>query len=546
MSRKKAKKTYSYEEKPRRGHIKPAFALVFLLVVLVFTISPWRTAENYGMVAEPVADDASIVIDFDGDATQPADGTAVSVAPAEVSLPAEGVAAQQEPNMAAEPGSTAVSAAAASVAPTELTLPNGKPVSSTDKRVDLTGIGAGEIPAAVQCLSSMPNVMVIELGSSSLTGSSLSALQQAAPEARFIGTVQVNGTPVSTRAQSLDLTGLSHDAVAETASALSCLSNLRSVNLGDSASTSGLSWSDIGAIEAACPNAKVSYGFSLYGRDFSTSTGYMDLSYAYVDDGGAAVREVLPYMTACTYVDMDSCGVSSPDMAAIRDAFPDKKVVWRISFGSAGVYSVRTDVNRILASKPSVGGTLNTGDVQCLRYCQDLMYLDLGHNDDIDDISFVRDLPRLEVLIVAMDFFYDLSPVADLQRLEYLEIQTTRVTDLTPLSGLKSLHHVNLCCLYDGIDLNPLMGMTQLERLWIGALTPVDGGQLEQLYAALPDTLIDTTAVDPHDHQWRQISWDIENTGVIVYHPRYIHLRDQFGYNVLAYSFNYLDPKYRA
>lgn len=51
---------------------------------------------------------------------------------------------------------------------------------------------------------------------------------------------------------------------------------------------------------------------------------------------------------------MDSCGVSDEEMAAIRDDFPDVNVVWRIWFGTG--YSVRTDVEKILASQPQRAG----------------------------------------------------------------------------------------------------------------------------------------------------------------------------------------------
>ena len=54
--------------------------------------------------------------------------------------------------------------------------------------------------------------------------------------------------------------------------------------------------------------------------------------------------------------DRDYCGVSNEAMAQIRDENPNVEVVWRIWFGEN--YSVRTDVERILASKPTVGGMI--------------------------------------------------------------------------------------------------------------------------------------------------------------------------------------------
>ena len=513
MSRKKK------NPKPRRNHLRPFIILLFLGFFAIAAFSPFGDFADAGK---------SVIQNHAADAGQ-------QVQPAESDL------SQQSAAIVETPAASAMPVAASA------TLPNGSAVSGNARRVDLSGLTSADVQTAAGILASLPDVAVIDVGTCTLSGSELAYLQAVAPNARFSGTFRINGQDVSTRASSIDLKGLTSDAVADTAAALSCLRHVEYIDLGDD--SSGLSWSDVGTIEAACPDAVTDYRFSFMDEQYTTADKLFNLRYKTMNDGGAAVRAILPYMNSCLYLDMDSCGVSDTDMDAIRQDFPDMKVVWRINFGSEHVYSVRTDVIKILASKPSVGGLLSTEDVQCLKYCTDLMYLDLGHNDDIDDISFIANFPRLEVCIIAMDFFEDLSPIAACTNLEYLEIQTTLVHDLTPLANLKNLKHLNICKLCEDsgtvIDLSPLMGLDQLERLWIGCVTKYPDGQLEELQAALPNTLIDTEAVDPHDHQWRQISWDIENTGVIVYHPRYIRLRDQFGYTYLAYSFNYLDPYYK-
>ena len=116
-------------------------------------------------------------------------------------------------------------------------------------------------------------------------------------------------------------------------------------------------------------------------------------------------------------------------MEQIRDALPGVKVVWRIWFGQS--YSVRTDVEKILASKPSAGGLLWDSDVQVLKYCTDVKYIDLGHNERITDISFAAYMPKLEVAIFAMNDIADISALANCPELEYLEIQTNFQTIFT-------------------------------------------------------------------------------------------------------------------
>ena len=79
-----------------------------------------------------------------------------------------------------------------------------------------------------------------------------------------------------------------------------------------------------------------------------------------------------------------------------------------------------------------------------LKYCTDVKYLDLGHNEILTDISFVRGMPDLEVAIFAINNISDAGPLADCTKLEYLEINSTNITDLTPLSNLTGLHHLNI------------------------------------------------------------------------------------------------------
>ena len=102
-------------------------------------------------------------------------------------------------------------------------------------------------------------------------------------------------------------------------------------------------------------------------------------------------------MNHCTYLDMDGTDVANEELGKLRELFPETKIVWRVWFGTN--YSVRTDAERILASKPTVGGMIY--DPSPLQYCTEIKYLDLGHNDEMVDLSFTMYMPKLEVLIIA-------------------------------------------------------------------------------------------------------------------------------------------------
>ena len=182
---------------------------------------------------------------------------------------------------------------------------------------------------------------------------------QAHPDVKVRYTVTLpDGQVLSSSEQSLDLSELTDSAAAETVQALAYLPKVNDIQLGSE--RSGLGWDSVRAIMDACPNASVSYTFWLYGKEFSTVDTTINLSHIPVDDDGAQVMQAMACMPNLVSVDMDSCGVSNEDMAAIRDAYPDVKVIWRVWFGDA--YSVRTDVERILASQPSHGGMLDRFD----------------------------------------------------------------------------------------------------------------------------------------------------------------------------------------
>ena len=331
------------------------------------------------------------------------------------------------------------------------------------------------------------------------------------------------------------MTGMTPSACLETAPALALLPELRRVSLGSEGGPIG--WDTVDRLHAILPETTFKYAFTLYGQPCDLSNMTINLRYVPVNDGGAAVKKVMAYMPELQYLDMDSCGVSNEDMEAIRLAYPDVKVVWRIWFGDA--YSVRTDVQRILASRPTTGGAIMDNTAKNLFYCHDVVFLDLGHSGGITNIEFVRGMPKLEVAILITGSWTDASPLAACPELEYLEIFSTFCNDLTPLAELHNLKHLNIANNPNFTDLSPLYGLTQLERLWLGCVTRVSDEQVEEFHRRVPDCEINTTVYDdPTAGHWR---YDDDGNQV----PRYYLLRMQFdGYKDEAFAFWWNDPLY--
>ena len=207
-----------------------------------------------------------------------------------------------------------------------------------------------------------------------------SANTSDAPKLRFPGHVVARADDTQ-----LDLSKLGHKDVAAAAELLLQMPELKTLDLGsdgawtgESGQTQGtardLTWEDLHALQEAAPEVELLYRFRFCGRDFTTADDKMDLSRCVMTDNGTAVREILPLMKKCKYLDMDSCGVPSETMAEISADYPKMDVVWRVEYGEE--LNCRTDEKKIDLS------TLSHKDVagvaEQLAWLLKLEEIDLG------------------------------------------------------------------------------------------------------------------------------------------------------------------------
>lgn len=464
-----------------------------------------------------------------------------------------------------------------------LSLPDGGSVDNSVKTLDMSSLQSAQVGELIEAMQYLPELETVLLGTEregGITAEELRLLKGSYPSVSFDYSFILCGKQVSCQSRELDLSGLPPEDLPHALSVLPYMSELERVDLGKrespfplvSAEVTGteadveedieaeeetgakpepkaeiaaaeaeLSFAQIAELQAAAPGADFEYEFEFFGKRVKLSDKELDLNHIEMDDEGAAVREVLPCMKRLELLDMDFCGVSSEAMAEIRDAYPDVKVIWRVWFG--GKYSVRTDVEKILASKASIGGMLYDHNTRDLQYCTEVKYLDIGHSEAMTDMSFIASMTKLEVCILAMALYTDCSALANCPNLEYLELQTTNVHDLTPLSELKNLKHLNICRLRNLTDISPLYGLTQLERLWIGCANPVPAEQIAEMQRRAPDCEINTTTYDPTEGGWRYTGMN-QYLWVFYEHPRYTLLRKQFGYALSDFAFYWNDPLY--
>ena len=367
-----------------------------------------------------------------------------------------------------------------------------------------------------------------------------------------------DGGVLDSRAEDADLSAYGGAELRQAADALSALPKLRRLELGQE--RPGADWDSIAVLRAALPKAVFSYGFDLYGTECDLENTRINLSHVPIDDDGALLEKVMDLMPQLGYVDLDSCELPMWRCEELNLTHPDVKVVFRVWFGDN--YTVRTDAEKILASKPSVGGELTADNTEGLYYCHDVKYLDVGHNLQLTDIGFTAEMPKLEVAVLAMCNWSDASPLSHCPELEYLEMQTSLCTDLSPLSGLSKLRHLNLCNIGADAeewprpsltDITPLYSLTGLERLWIGSYNNVPAEQIDEMRRRAPNCTVEASVSDPTQGGWRFIDYDYVNYMIRYpadYHPRYLKLIEQFegepaaGISDRAYAFPWNDPLY--
>jgi len=416
-----------------------------------------------------------------------------------------------------------------------------------EPEMDLSGLTLEQLREELPRLTALKTAT---LAKDSLTAQELAELRALRPDVDFAYRFTVNGVEVGTDTERLDLSSADNNALRAWFLWAAQMPALKSMELGSGAADDGrVPWDELAELRAARPDLKVYYSFTLWGQVFSLDDTEMNLTHIRMDDQGALVKAVAQCMPALRRLDMDSCGVDNVHMAAIRDALPDCEVIWRIWFGDTANgcvgYTVRTDVDRILASNPGIGGELTPENTEALQYCTKVKYLDLGHNSYMRSIEFVRSMPELEAVVLAMGNWYDASPLESCPNLRYAELQTTCISDLRPLSRLKNLTDLNLCYCFALHDISPLYELPQLKRLYLGSLTPVPAEQVERMREIAPNCEIDTTIVDPTQGNWR-VAPGYNEYGMTEYTEAYAWLREVMRYDEApaSYAYPYNDPLY--
>ena len=306
-------------------------------------------------------------------------------------------------------------------------------------------------------LPHLPKVTSILLKMPELSLEQVDALKEAYGEIDITCTVELLGKEYDTQTTELDLSAMESGDVARTAEKLAMLPNLESVELMDSEGNSSLTKEDVKTLMEAAPEVVFHYSFDFFGTTISTADTEVEIKNQSIgDENEAQVRQALDILPNCTRFVLDNCKLSNEVMAQIRDDYRGRtKVVWRVYFGQG---SSLTDVELM-----RVVGDLYDSNCSDLIYCEDVVCIDLGHNEWLTETSFISGMVNLEYCIISgapiedltpfsnckklkfleiafCEYVYDATPLAECESLEMLNISNTHITDLTPLDDLPLTH----------------------------------------------------------------------------------------------------------
>lgn len=322
-------------------------------------------------------------------------------------------------------------------------------------KVDMGGIGADpgakeltlahnelEYDVLMENLAYLPHLEKLVLSKTGLTLEQIDGIRTEYSEITVDYTVGILDQEYASDTEKLDLSAMTGADVEAVSAALPKLRKLTEVELMDAGGSSALALEDVKALNEACPDTVFHYTFTYNGKTISTtdeevrfsgtSIGAMD-----ADD----LRLMLDVMENCDKFVLEYWNYGSLNnelLAQIREEYRDRtKLVWRVFFG---VGYCLTDVD-VLRCTYDLSDSNSAG----LYYCEDVRFVDFGHDTALKDISFMSGMKKLEVAILSGSMVSDLSPLAGLPNLRILEVSSCGyLEDVSPLAECPALTMLNV------------------------------------------------------------------------------------------------------
>lgn len=369
-------------------------------------------------------------------------------------------------------------------------------------------------------LGGMPKLQAVQV-----TGSGnpelLAKLQEVCREKGTAFYVMIGGRLCADTARTLTVTGITDEEIG----LLPLLPELTALHMVDPAAKA----ENVVALRDRYPETDISWEREVYGVPFDSDDTEIDLSVIWPEledsekiaaaaatgEAETAVpldleklAEEMAYFPDAELVFLGECGVNNEELAAFREEKREEyKVAWIVRCGKK--LPTRTDATSFMPSREGVG-SFKDADAYNLRYCEDMICIDVGHMD-VRAVEWAAFMPELKYLILAHTGVRDITPLSSCKSLVFLELDWSPVSDLTPLQGCTALEDLNIGNTY--ADVTPLAEVTWLKNLWMikrGALSIIE------MTEALPNTKVQGAGSATVASGWRDL-------------PNYFKMRDALG-----------------
>lgn len=386
--------------------------------------------------------------------------------------------------------------------------------TSADPNLDAMVLEQGSytFETLLENLQYLPRLRTLHFPTSDLSGQEQDLLKKAYPQLEVTSTVEILGKEYDSVTTKLDLSAMKSADVESVSSKLALLPQLQEVELMGS-SGSYLLLTDVQKLKNAAPEVSFHYSCDFYGVTVSTTDTEVtlkNLSIKAMPETGIAgeIRAMLDIMDNCQRIVVEGLSqydkiwtrISSAELAEIREEYRDKtSVVWRVFFGENG--SSLTDAEVIRA----VYGVTDDNSKD-LIYCENVRYLDLGHNEFLDYMDFLSGMTDLEVAILSGAPLRDLSPIAACKNLKFLEIANCQyIPNIDALKECTQLEMLNIS-FTTFEDLSPIMDLnlthlTSVRNKFVSKGEPEEA--LQSFIDAHPDCWTVYEGEQPYGVGWR-------------------------------------------
>ncbi|MBQ3009739.1 MAG: hypothetical protein IJD81_00960 [Oscillospiraceae bacterium] len=339
----------------------------------------------------------------------------------------------------------------------------------------------------------------------------------AHPDVKVIYNVEIMGKQYPRETVSINLSNLTSTQVKETAQLLRHFPDLRYVEVMKDDGTCALSYEDVKTLQDAVPNVSIHYLFELFGQQISLGDTKLEFVNTMIGDAGLEeIRNAIKKMPQLKTIRLDNCGTTSEAMDKLRKDYPNLSVHWRVWFGK---YTCMTDETMLRLTNG-----LKNEHIGEMKYLTEAVYVDLGHNEYLSDLSFFEYMPKVKVLILSGTAVNDVTHLKNLKQLEWLELVfCDYLKDISPLEGCTGLKYLN-------ISITRVSQLDALMKLPLERMVALQMGQLAQsereaFAEAQPDCLRVWWGTQPYGYGWRY-----SDQGYTFY-KYYAEMRDIFKYD---------------